>query len=211
MEKEHLSADQRLSALEQTIPGIQQSLAELSDMVNSMYGKSGSVSEMVLARPVGTQALLFEQVLGLARTVNLLHAPGDVSFKDTSKPARFYVYDVNPPPGCTDCIDCTKYVFVDDRIKGTHTVVLEPTAPGGGGVLACLTLAKILVIDGRAEATICCKRDAQGQIVNCVGKTRLSVRDPLNPVPATGGGTIPAFVVGEFITKSCGPLPNGGA
>jgi hypothetical protein len=209
MAKEHPSEDQRIAALEQTLPGIQRALDELRSAMNALSTWSGPG----YAQPSSAPAL-FEQALALCRTINLMQAPaGEITDRprDPSQAARFYMEELaQPPEGCPDCTDCTRYVFIDPRIEGTHTVVLEPTAQDGSGVLACLTLAKVKVIRGRAEAIVCCKRDKQGQIVPCVGQTRLSVRDPLRQVPSTGGQTIAAFILGEFITKSCGPLPNGG-
>lgn len=213
MAKEHPSEDQRIAALEQTLPGIQRTLDELRSAMNAMSMAGNPSGAARYVPPISTPALL-EQALALVRTINLIQAPaGEITDRpsDPSQAARFYAEELaQPPEGCPDCTDCTRYVFIDPRIEGTHTVVLEPTAQDGSGVLSCLTLAKIRVIRGRAEAIVCCKRDKQGQIVPCVGQTRLSVRDPLRQVPSTGGQTIAAFVLGEFITKSCGPLPDGG-
>jgi hypothetical protein len=192
MAKEYASEDQRIMALEQTIPGIQRALDDLSDRMNSLhYGVGSTVgSNFMQSRGLPPDVLL-EQLFAVLRTVYWQPTPMfKVPLRDAQNPARITTTRVGE--------GCYEIVFEDDRISGLHEFVLEPTGIGPGNTNPdaaenCLELVEPLVVDGRAVVQVCCQRDAQGKVKDCYARTRLSLRDSANNI-----------VVATLIGKGCG-------
>lgn len=162
MSKGHpLSEDERIYALEQTLPQVQRSLNQLSDTVSSLSSMMGSISDAV--QPSG-EAILFEQLLGSIRTLY-------------TWPKYRYPYPGRRPDGLNpenitvDLLDplvpdpCIKVVINDSRIRGgLHRVMLRRT-PGDNDlptVDECAMLMRAPVVNGQAVAIICCKPGRPG-------------------------------------------------
>jgi hypothetical protein len=154
MSQERRSERERLLDVERQLSEVRGSLDQLNTSMSALRTAAPIRGlDVIQLKGFPGQAALFEQALSLLRSLYLtpfLMAPP-------------------PPPEDTATLvcDCTKVVFTDPRIEvgmGIYFELLDATMtpfdstePGAAPGTDCLTISTELVIDGRAEITICCK------------------------------------------------------
>ncbi len=187
MAKEHQTEDQRIMALEQTLPGIQRALDNLSDTVNSLQFQPGSPVgvDFVQSRNPLVDTALLNQIIAILGTRNIFPAP--VPPPPAVKPAATILADTG----------CIKVTFDGDPIKFGHTILLEPSGmTGTQDPNDCFTISSPLVYDGHAEVVICCKQSSDR---DCSQEFAIvALRDPANPNPGTNTPRLVSALLLQF-------------
>ena len=174
MSKEHLSEDQRILALEQSIPEIQRMVGGLSDRLSLLQVNTSGLGLIQPQNPLVDSTRL-EQILALLQIPTIFPAP------------------VPPPtvvPSATILADsaCIKVKFDGDPVKSGHTVMLEDSGLAGSkDPNDCFTISRPLVYDGHAEVVVCCKDAEARPGRDCSSEfASVTLRDPAKRDPVTG-------------------------